>query len=157
MNARHGGFMTDSAAIEVMAPPERVWKLVSDVRNYGKWSPENRETDWRGAIRHAQIGARFRGRNRKGLFTWWTTAEVVECEPGAVFEFVTYVAGRRSTYWRYELSEIPEGTRVVESYEVVFSPFRPLFGLIGRKEELKRGLEQTLKRLKQAAESEQPV
>lgn len=144
--------MTDSASIEVRASRGRVWELVSDVSNYGKWSPENRESVWLGENSGPQIGAWFEGRNRKWIFVWSTKAEVTECVVEHVFEFVTYVAGRRSTYWRYELEEIPGGVRVTESYEVLFSPFRPIYRLIRRREDLKRGIEETLARLKESAE-----
>jgi hypothetical protein len=43
-----------------------------------EWAVECDHNAWLGADTAPRVGARFRGRNRKGLFRWWTTATVTE-------------------------------------------------------------------------------
>ena len=38
--------MQDSVTVHVDAPPEKVWELVSDVTNTGRFSPETFEAEW---------------------------------------------------------------------------------------------------------------
>jgi hypothetical protein len=68
-------------------------------------------------------GARFRGRNRWGLFAWSRTCVVEQAEPGRRFVFST-VPDRfapDSTRWAYTFEEAPGGTKITESYEIVLA------------------------------------
>ena len=51
---------------EMVAEPEAVWALVSDLPNMGDWSPENDGGRWTGDATEAEVGAVFRGRKRMG-------------------------------------------------------------------------------------------
>ncbi len=59
--------------IHVDAPAERIWALVSDITNTGKFSPETFEAEWLGNSKEPAVGARFRGhvrRNGRGPVYW---------------------------------------------------------------------------------------
>jgi uncharacterized protein YndB with AHSA1/START domain len=105
----------------IAADPVTVYRLVSDVTRVGEWSPETRGARWLGGATGPEAGARFRGRNRWRLLTWARTCEIEEAEPGKKFAFRTLPAARTpdSTRWSYELEEVPGGTRVTESYEIL--------------------------------------
>jgi uncharacterized protein YndB with AHSA1/START domain len=143
------------ASIDIHAPAERVYELVADLSRMGEWSPECYRCEWIDGAEGPAVGARFRGRNRIGPVRWTTTGTVKVAEPGREFSFSTEERGREATRWRYRFE--PEGTRtrVVESYEAVWSPpwvrFADLF--VPRTKQLSRGMKRTLERIKAAAES----
>ena len=143
----------------VAAPAERVWDLVSDVTRMGEWSPENTGAEWVSGT-PAQVGARFKGRNKRGKATWSTTCEVTEAERGRVFAFA--VGKKPDSVWRYDLTALPDGrTRIVESYELA-KPIgaisrlvtRLSTGVSDREDDLERGMRTTLERLAAAAQQE---
>ena len=57
-----------SADILIDAPPQAVWSVVSDVTRVGEWSGECRGCTWESPSDKAEVGARFRGKNRRGAF-----------------------------------------------------------------------------------------
>lgn len=164
--------MRAEASAFVDAPPERVWRMLSDVTRMGEWSPICRRCEWLGGADTPKVGARFKGHNRQGLVRWTTVCEVTESEPGKVFSFRTIdgtfafgARGKEQTRWRYTFEPEEIGTRVTESYEVVSEP--PLvripevfvsmlpFGkrvLAARARAQETGMRTTLERLKKAAE-----
>ena len=60
--------MAEEASVseEIVAPAERVWAMVSDVTQMGKWSPENEGATWLRGATGPQSGAQFQGVNRNG-------------------------------------------------------------------------------------------
>ncbi len=138
----------------IAADPATVYRLVSDVTRVGEWSPEARSARWLGGATGPGVGARFRGRSRWRLMTWARTCVVEEAEPGKKFVFRTLPAARTpdSTRWTYELQEVPEGTRVTESYEIVEALPRwiqrvAVARLLPHHFDLRPHMEQTLARL----------
>ena len=110
---------THSVSVEVAAPPERVWEVVTDVERMGAISPENEGGQWLGGATGPAVGARFKGRNRRGRATWTTVCEVTEAVPGRSFAFAVGGAARPSCTWRYDLEPLPGGrTRVTETFEL---------------------------------------
>lgn len=105
----------------IAADPAIVYRLVSDVTRTGEWSPETRSARWIGGATGPVAGARFRGVNRWRLVVWARTCVVEEAEPGKRFVFRTLPkAGLAdSTRWSYEFEDVPGGTRVTESYEIL--------------------------------------
>lgn len=155
--------MRDEVSLHIDAPPERVWRLVSDITRMGEWSPVCYRCEWLAEPARPQVGARFKGYNRQGPFRWWTVCEITGAEAGRVFEFRTIdgslavgYRGREMTRWRYELSPDGIGTRVTESYQVVSFPWllRPASFVLRRQADQRRaGMLATLERVKAAAES----
>ncbi len=145
------------ATVHIAASADRVWGLVSDVTQMGRWSPETTSARWRDSLGPA-VGVRFTGRNRRRL-GWSTTCTVTACEPGRRFAFVV---GKGATAWEYALRDAGDGCEVTESFQVLTVP-----GAVGRiltrlavgvrwsqrEADLLRGVEQTLLRLKAHAEA----
>ena len=151
--------MQDSVTVHVDAPPDKVWELVSDVTNTGRFSPETLEAEWTDGATGPAVGARFRGhvkRNGRGPM-YWTTCEVTECEPGQVFTFAVLTGGRALNTWSYRFEPSGGGTDVTESFRLTPTPpIRLYWALFGRwrGKTNRDGMQQTLERVKAVAESE---
>lgn len=152
--------LTASASIEIAAPPALVWKLVSDITRMGEWSPECERCEWTDGAQGPHAGARFNGHNRIGSRTWTTMSEVVESVEGRVFEFAVGGVTSPTSRWRYEMEATADGrTRLTESMEgyrtgLFFNLVRRLAtGVADRAEHNRKGIEETLARIKAAAES----
>lgn len=144
-----------SERIEISAPPEAVYDLVSDMTRMGEWSPECRRCEWVGAATGPSVGAEFVGHNQVGPYRWSLGGKVVTAERGREFAFTTYLDGRESTRWRYRFEPSSAGTLLSESYEYVWSTraIRISDALTPRRTMLHRGMRRTLQRIKAAAES----
>lgn len=110
--------------VTVDADAEAVWRVVSDVTRTGEWSHECGSVRWLGGASAAVPGARFRGTNRAGLWRWSRTSEIVTVdEPREiVWRTVPTLFFPDSTQWRIEVAAGAEGTRIVQSFEVVVVP-----------------------------------
>lgn len=146
--------MTVSVTTTIAAPPERVHAMVSDVTRMGEWSPECVRCDWLDDDR-----TRFKGYNRKGFARWSTTATVVANEPGREFTFdVTSLFGVPVARWSYRFEPAADGgTLVTESWEdrrsVILKPITgAAIGVLDRATHNRKGMEETLARVKAAAE-----
>ena len=160
----HGaGTDQDSGEVTVTidAPPERVYRLVSDVTLMSRWSPEVRSSEWVGEPGRAEVGARFRASNKRGRLTWANQPEVIAAEPGAEFAFRRVAPGAGEVVWRYRISPHGAGSAVTESYRVVRrsgGPVRLMLRLLGgvtqaeRPADLLAGMAATLAALKADAE-----
>jgi uncharacterized protein YndB with AHSA1/START domain len=123
--------MSNQVSIHIDAPPDRVWRLISDVTRMGEWSPITYKCEWLGGATGPEAGARFRGYNKMSPAKWWTNCEITESVPGKVFEFRTMqvsppfsigVGTREMTRWRYTFEHDGIGTKVTETYAVTFTP-----------------------------------
>jgi hypothetical protein len=151
--------MSDAkVSADISAPADKVWSLVSDLPRMGEWSPENTGGRWVGNATGPAVGARFRGSNRKGLRRWSTTVTVTAADEGKKFSFdVTYGPVAIST-WEYTFTTNANGTTVVEEWTDRRPTWMkvagvPVMGVSDRGEHNRRGMEQTLARLKATAES----
>ena len=142
--------------IEIEAPVEKVWELISDVRRMPEWSPQCRLMRPLGAVRP---GTRTVNLNRRNRLYWWpTTSTITEMVPQRKFAFRV---NANNTIWSYELEPTAGGTRVVESRHAE-NGVKPtsnmvvslLFGGVPNFEnELVDGMNASLARIKAAAES----
>jgi hypothetical protein len=150
--------MQDSVTVHVDAPPEKVWALVSDVTNTGRFSPETFEAEWIDGSTGPEVGARFRGhvkRNNKGP-TYWTKCTVTTSDPGREFTFVVGTPKNHPMTWGYRLAATGHGTDVTEFYELADKlPLRLYWKIMGkaRGRTNARNMRATLERLKAAAEA----
>lgn len=105
----------------VDARPEAVWAVVTDVTRVPEWSGECRRVEWIGGATAAVPGARFRGENRAGPFRWRRINEVVAADAPTrfVWRTVPTLLYPDSSEWRIELVGEGDGTRIVQSYDVV--------------------------------------
>lgn len=153
------GMWGDDASIEIAAPPQTVWMLVSDIPRMGDWSPICHRCEWLGDADHAEVGARFVGHNKANGARWSRECTITAAEPGRELAFSTYFRGAESTRWRYTFEATPTGTRVVEAYDVISVPrwvkaVRMLPGMPRKSlRDGQAGMRTTLERLKAAAET----
>ena len=150
---------TGEARIEIDAAPLVVYELVSDITRMGEWSPECYRCEWLGGATTAAVGAKFRGHNRLGKVRWTTDAIVTTADPGQEFAFTTlHKDGREETLWHYKLRHFGTGTEVIESYQFLWCPIANRIAElpIPRDKQLRRGIQETLQRIKTAAEQTPP-
>ena len=105
-----------AATLDINAPAEKVWALVSDLPRMGEWSPENAGGKWVKGATGPALGAVFKGTNKNGIRRWSTTVTVIACEPSKVFEFAVTSGPLEVANWRYEFEETEAGCRVTESW-----------------------------------------
>ena len=112
--------MRGSVTVNVQAPPEPIWDLVSDVTKIGRYSPETFEAEWIDGATGPAVGAKFRGhvrRNGRGP-VYWTTCTVIRCEPGREFAFGVGNGDKHLNVWSYTLEPKGDTTDVTESFEL---------------------------------------
>jgi len=150
--------MQDSVTVHVDAPPEKVWGLVSDITNTGRFSPETFEAEWLDGSTGPEVGARFRGhvkRNGRGP-TYWTKCTVTASEPGREFTFVVGTPDKHPMTWSYRFEVGSQGgTDVTESYRLEDqAPMRLYWKLFGkaRGRTNATNMQATLERIKAVAE-----
>lgn len=152
--------MRAAVDLDIDAPPDRVWGLVSDITKMGEYSPEVIEAEWIDGATGPSVGARYRGhvkRNENWPVLYWTTCEVTECVPGQVFEFAVVMGDRPINTWRYEFEATPDGgTKLTESFDLGdglwTKVWRPLGGFL-RERRNQRDMLHTLERVKAVAEA----
>jgi uncharacterized protein YndB with AHSA1/START domain len=146
------------AEVLVLAPPDRVYQLVSNVTRMGQWSPECYRCQWLDGARGPAVGVRFKGYNRRRWLRWSTICTVTKAEPGRVLVFEARPRGGKvQSRWRYEFEPDQGGTILRESFEV-FWYLKPVVRLFfgssqARLAQLSEGVRQTLQRIKAVAES----
>lgn len=146
----------DDVSLHIDAPPERLYDLVTDVTQMGRWSPECTGGTWRKGATGPAVGAQFRGANRRGPVRWWTHCTITKADRPHAFEFQVSESGM---VWGYRFEADGEGTNATEYREhtKAVNPVIKLVqvsGLIGRNRErlMVEGMRDTLERLKAAAE-----
>lgn len=149
-----------STSIEIDATPEQVWAVVSDLRRMGEWSPMTRKVIVRGG--ELREGATTVNVNRLGWKVWPTRSKVTSYEPNKQVAFRIVDNGSQ---WIYDLEPLDTGTRtrLTETRDVSrgttavsnFLVDKALGGESAFETRLVRGMEATLRRIKDAVESSQ--
>ena len=108
-------------SVDISAPPERVWELVTDITLMPRFSTELQSTAWADGFRTPEIGAQFLGTNRHpAIGEWTTTSRIVVCEPPLMFGWVVGNPENPAAAWQFELRPMPGGTRL--SYTAQIGP-----------------------------------
>lgn len=144
----------------VAAPIDAVWDVVSDVTRVGEWSHECRRVEWLDGATKATPGARFRGTNKAGPWTWSRINEVIVADEPRTFAWrtVSTLLFPDSSEWRIELEPVDGGTRITQSYEVVRAPavLARLYAVVVPSHRDRRsGLTDDLRRVGEVAEKAQ--
>lgn len=142
-------------SIDIAASALRVYEIVADVTRMGERSPECDRAEWLAGASGPAVGARFRGHNHLGPLKWSTVCEVTSAIPGKEFAFhVIDGKGREQTRWRYQIEGDGSQSRLTESYEFIWCPLiaRIAEVPVPRDRQLQRGIEQTVRRIKESAE-----
>ncbi|MFR9750669.1 SRPBCC family protein [Nocardia sp. 004] len=143
------------AAIDISAPPEQVWEVVSDLKRMPEFSPQCVRMLALGSIK---AGTWIFNLNRDGRKYWPTTARIVRYEPNQAFAFRV---NENRTVWSYTLEQTDTGTRLIERRDVPngttwFSRTAidtVLGGELPFEDALVRGMNQTLDKIKLAVEA----
>lgn len=142
------------AATDVEASPDAVYGVVSAVERIPEWSPE--------CVRVERIDDdTFRGRNRRRLGRWSTTARIVTAEPGEEFTFEVQLLRRPFTRWSYRMEASPEGTVLTETFTMCRDlPLAALLfewfalGVRDRRSDLQGNLSQSVRTIRRLAEQD---
>ncbi len=144
-----------TASLNIAAPLQAVWALVSDVRRTGEWSPE--------CVRVVPVGGPRRGRlllgvNRRAKVRWATVSRIHVYEPER--EIGWTVLTNRSE-WTYRLEPHDMGTRLTETrrtprgegkFALWFTELL-LGGQLPHDDELEAGMRTGLERIRNLAEA----
>ncbi len=149
-----------SGSIDIAAPPEKIWQMISDLPRMGEWSPENTGGSWKGGATAAAPGAKFKGTNVNGKKKWKIgTVVISEAEAPSKLEFFISSPPMKGATWRYEITPTATGCKVTETWiDTRSAPLKPDFvgklvtGVADRKSFTKTNIETTLANLKKAAE-----
>jgi polyketide cyclase/dehydrase/lipid transport protein len=144
------------ARIEIDAPADQIYALVSDLRGMAQMAEEFQGGRWlRGTA--GEVGALFLGHNRRGRRHWWTIATVTDAEPGRRFGFTVRWMGLPISRWQYDIEQNGSGCHVTESWwDRRPNWFKPIGGFASgskdRPAENQHNIERTLERIKSVAE-----
>lgn len=152
------------ASIEIDAPADKVWALISDIPAMARWSPQVVKSTVKGGV--VKEGAKFSNWNKQGFKRWPTNGKVVRFTPpttGGTGEIAFRIAENK-TIWSFALEPVATGTgtgtKVTQRRETpdgISSLSKVLTKVaLGGQEpfraELQSGMQQTLERLKAEAE-----
>jgi uncharacterized protein YndB with AHSA1/START domain len=146
-------------SVTIAAQPQLVYDLLANIPRMGEWSPECYRCEWLDGATAAAVGARFRGYNRLGRYRWERMAIITAAEPGRQLSFVTVDdrTHREETEWHFTMEPSASGTVLIESFQFLWCPTRDRVVelLLPRGRQVERGMKETLRRLKLAAEAHQ--
>jgi len=142
------------AEIDIDAPVGKVWSLVSDLSRMPQWSPQCRMMKLLGPLRP---GTRTLNLNRRNMLFWPTTSTITEVLPERKLAFRI---PPNTSVWTYELEPTATGTRLVETRHAengvtavsTAVTKAALGGVDSFEKELLEGMNQSLTRIKAAAE-----
>ena len=97
--------------VDIDAPPERVWALVTDIDLPARFSEEFRGATW--LDDGPAPGARFIGRNHHpSIGDWEVECFVERCEEPRSFGWASVDRSNPGARWRFDLEPCPTGTRL---------------------------------------------
>ena len=144
--------------IEINASADDVYALVSDPAMLAELAEEYSTFRWLDGATHAQIGARFRGGNQRGLRRWSTLATITEAAAAERFAFEVTFARLPISRGQYDIEQNGDGCVVTESTwdnrpGWLKLPTSTATGVFDRDEHNQRNIATTLRRLKDKAET----
>ncbi|MFC4604812.1 SRPBCC family protein [Rhodococcus kronopolitis] len=147
---------TLEASIDIDATPAEVWTVISDLKRMGEWSPQCRMMRVLGG--EVRGGTKTFNLNKKGLLVWPTSSKVIRFEPN---QAIAWRVVENHTIWTYEITagdktstlterrEAPTGTTKISSFLVD----KFMGGTAGFEEDMVKGMNTTLTRIKSEVES----
>lgn len=112
-----------TVSVDIAAPPQRVWEVVTDISVMPQFSTELQSIEWADGFSGAELGAQFLGTNRNEAIGEWTVrCHIVEFEPHRTFGWAVGSVESPAATWRFELTPTYDGTRL--SYTAQIGPGR---------------------------------
>lgn len=117
---RYADGPTAEATVHIAAPPETVWRYVSDIHFLASLSQEVQAVEWVeevagevAGVERPALGCRFLGHNHHPAVGEWTTPNhIVSCDPPRAFGWDTGHADSPAASWRFELTPRDGGTEL---------------------------------------------
>jgi uncharacterized protein YndB with AHSA1/START domain len=112
---RYADGPTAEATVHIAAPPETVWRLVSDIHFLSTLSQEVKAVEWvEGHAEPPAVGCWFLGHNTHPNVGEWTTRnQVVACDPPRAFGWDTGKDPEApAASWRFHLTPHEGGTEL---------------------------------------------
>jgi uncharacterized protein YndB with AHSA1/START domain len=140
-----------SASTTVSAPPEVVFAILADPRQHTRIDGSGTVRDAVDGPERLELGSTF-GMDMKIGAPYRTKNRVVEYDANRLIAWRHFGTHR----WRYELEPVDGGTRVTETWDLSHcnGPTKLVYGLLGYPKRHQKGIEQTLVKLKAAAEQD---
>jgi uncharacterized protein YndB with AHSA1/START domain len=147
-------------SVSIKASPAEIWQLIGDPTRMGEWSPECQKVQWMGGTTQPALNARFKGHNRYGWRRWSTHGTIVRYEPEREIFWDVDLPLLPIAHWEYRIVPDPDGESctVIETFRDrrnrvldVLGPF--VRGVKDVDAHNRAGMEETLARIKEAAES----
>lgn len=141
-----------SSSIDVEAPAEVVFAILADPRQHSRIDGSGSVRDTVSGPARLSRGATFGVDMKLAGLSYRISNRVVEFEEGRLIAW-RHFGGHR---WRYELEPVGTGTRVTESfdYSMYAAPPRLLIEALGFPTRNRRGIRETLVKLRSVAESD---
>ena len=115
--------MSGQCQVAVDADLKAVWDVVRDVTRVGEWSHECVGVELLNGATASTPGARFRGRNKQGIFRWGRVCEIIAAKPyELVWRTVPTALYPDSTEWKIRLQRIGNTTEIEQSFKVIRGP-----------------------------------
>ena len=140
-----------SASTTIAAPPATIFAIVADARQHARIDGSGTVRDAVDAPERLELGSTFGMRMKIGA-PYRTKNKVVEYDADRLIAW-RHIGTHR---WRYELEPAEGGTRVTETWDVSHcnGVTRWALGAMGYPKRHRQGIEQTLVKLKAAAEAD---
>ncbi|MFD9789378.1 SRPBCC family protein [Streptomyces sp. NPDC059070] len=157
---------TVASRLFVDAPPERIWRYVSDIHVMPRLSGELREVVWLDGVTGPGIGHRFEGRSaHPSMGEWTTVSTVIELEAPRRFGWAVGDPEAPSSTWRFALRSEGSGTVLEQwarmgpgrsglSLAIEAMPDKEQKIVLVRLREFEAGIEANLAAIKDLAEAE---
>lgn len=108
--------MSYSDSIDIECSPDNVFKVITDLPNMDRLSPENTGGEWLDGATGPKVGAKFKGTNVRDRDSWFTIAKVVAYDPPRRFTFEVTFKMLKIARWEYSVEAAPGGARVTETW-----------------------------------------
>lgn len=123
IGARYADSPTVAVSTWVAAPPDRVWRWVSDIELMPTMSGELQSVEWLDGAGGPRVGAAFAGHNRHQAMGEWTTrSQIIACDEPREFAWAVGDPARPSATWRFRLAARDGGTAL--TYTAQLGPGR---------------------------------
>jgi uncharacterized protein YndB with AHSA1/START domain len=155
--------------IEVAAPPEHVWEIVTDLQRHVRLAGSGEVRSIENVSGPLGVGSTWESSEKvpkAGSFV--ARSRVTQLDPPKIFAWVSFppplskrhpAESQIEAHWRFELTQSALGTRVAHSFRVIepkvgAGKLKIFYALTGRPKVIRRGMVRTLDNLK--TESERP-